>query len=100
MVYGIGALARSKAGHDKDELYVITCESREYVVLVDGNKRSLEKPKCKNKKHIQIIHDNEEPQRKRLIEEAGLTDEAVRRFIKHATREKVRREAVCQKQTL
>lgn len=82
MRYGIGALVRSKAGHDKDELFVIIEESREYVSLVDGNKRTLERPKCKNKKHIQIIHDEDELQRKKLIEETGLTDETLRRFIR------------------
>lgn len=82
MRYGIGALAKSMAGHDKDDLFVIIEESREYVTLVDGNKRTLENPKCKNKKHVQIIHDEDEPQRKKLIEETGLTDEALRRFIR------------------
>lgn len=87
MIYGIGALAKSKAGRDKDHLFVIIEESSEYVTLVDGNMRTLEKPKCKNKKHIQIIHDEEEPRRKKLIEETGLTDEVVRRLIRLYTRE-------------
>lgn len=87
MVYGIGALAKSKAGHDKDELFIIIGESGEYVTLADGDKKTLEKPKCKNKKHVQIIHDKDEPQRKKLIEETRLTDEAVRSFIRCYTRE-------------
>lgn len=87
MTYGIGALAKSKAGHDEDGLFIIIEESTEYVTLVDGNCRKLEKPKRKNKKHIQIIHDKEEPQRRKLIEETGLTDEAVRYLVKCYKRE-------------
>ncbi len=50
-----GMLARSKAGHDKKKIYVIFREDDEYVYLVDGKIRTTDKPKKKNKKHIQII---------------------------------------------
>ena len=82
MRYGVGALARSLAGHDKDQFFIILEESEEYVSLMDGKYRTRQKPKCKNKKHIQVIHDNDEPQRRKLIEENKLTDEAVKSFIK------------------
>lgn len=51
----VGLLASSKAGHDKNTVYVIIKEEPEYIYLVDGKSRTLEKPKKKNKKHIQII---------------------------------------------
>ena len=47
-----GMLARSLAGHDRDRLYVIIREEAEYVWLVDGILRPLEKPKKKKKKHL------------------------------------------------
>lgn len=50
-----GMLARSKAGHDKKNIYVILREDDAYVYLVDGKIRTVDKPKKKNKKHIQII---------------------------------------------
>lgn len=50
-----GKLARSKAGHDKKNIYVILREDDAYVYLVDGKIRTVDKPKKKNKKHIQII---------------------------------------------
>lgn len=95
MRQGTGALARSLAGHDQENLFIIIEESGEYVSLVDGKIRTLAKPKRKNKKHIQMIHDKDEPQRRKLIEEARLTDEAVRRFIAASRKEEVK----CQKQT-
>ena len=51
----IGFLASSKAGHDKDKIYVIIREDREYVWLADGKIKTVDKPKKKRKKHIQVI---------------------------------------------
>ena len=53
----IGDLARSKAGHDKERVYVIINEENEYVYLADGVIRTLDNPKRKKKKHIQIIQN-------------------------------------------
>lgn len=50
-----GMLAVSRAGHDKADLYVIIEEEDEYVYLADGGNRTVDRPKKKNKKHIQII---------------------------------------------
>ena len=57
-----GFLASSKAGHDKDKIYVIIKEDSEYVWLADGKLRTVNNPKKKRKKHIQPIKyfNNEE----------------------------------------
>ena len=39
--------AKSKAGHDKNQLYFILKEEEEFVYLVNGTTRPLEKPKKK-----------------------------------------------------
>ena len=54
----IGELETSKAGHDKDRLYMIVGEEGECVYLCDGRLRGVEHPKKKKKKHIQIIHSS------------------------------------------
>ena len=54
----IGELATSKAGHDKDRLYMIVGEEEEWVYMCDGRMRGVEHPKKKKKKHIQIIHSS------------------------------------------
>ena len=54
----IGELATSKAGHDKDRLYMIVGEEGECVYLCDVRLRGVEHPKKKKKKHIQIIHSS------------------------------------------
>lgn len=51
----IGMFAISKAGHDKDQMYIIVKEEGDFFYLVDGKIRGIEKPKKKRKKHLQIV---------------------------------------------
>ena len=55
----IGMFAISKAGRDKNQIYIILEEKDEYVFLVDGNLKPLAHPKKKSKKHIQMIQKYE-----------------------------------------
>ena len=55
MLFEPGMLVRSKAGHDKNCIYVIIRVNDEYVYLSDGQRRSSERLKKKNKKHLQVI---------------------------------------------
>ena len=50
-----GMLAKSLAGHDEGQIYVIVAADQKYVYLADGKIRLIEKPKKKKKKHIQLI---------------------------------------------
>ena len=70
-----GLLASSKAGHDKDKIYVIIREEKEYVWLADGKFKTCAEPKKKRKKHIQVIKcfDNEEMKSK-LLENKEVSD--------------------------
>ena len=43
-----GTIVKSLAGHDKEEVFFILREEGEYVYLVDGKYRTLDKPKKKN----------------------------------------------------
>ena len=56
----LGEFATSKAGHDKDRLYMIVGEEEEWVYLCDGRLRGVEHPKKKKKKQIQLIHTSAE----------------------------------------
>lgn len=55
--YESGMLARSRAGHDAGRIYVIMDVDDAYVYLVDGKGRTLDRPKKKKKRHVQIILD-------------------------------------------
>lgn len=51
----IGMLAKSKAGHDKDKVYIIIDIQGEYVYLADGRLKTICNPKKKKLKHVQLI---------------------------------------------
>lgn len=72
--YEIGMLAKSKAGHDKDHVYVILQTDETYVYLADGSNRKLENPKKKKKKHVQPIFEKHDL--------SGLDDVAIKRILK------------------
>ena len=75
----IGKFATSKAGHDKTKLYIIIKEDAEYVYLVDGELKPIEKPKKKSKKHIQIIKKIADEQ---MFVNSASVNETIKRTIK------------------
>ena len=46
-----GMLAKSLAGHDKDKVYVIVGLDEQFTYLADGERKTLQSPKKKKKKH-------------------------------------------------
>lgn len=50
-----GMLVKSKAGRDKNHIYVVISVEREYVYVADGEVRPLRRMKRKNGKHLQPI---------------------------------------------
>ena len=72
--------ARSKSGHDKNQIYLIKEKDEKFVYLVNGTTRTLDMPKKKNAKHIQIIKNL--PIEVKEILEDNLSDLTVKRAIK------------------
>ncbi|MDR3263337.1 MAG: KOW domain-containing RNA-binding protein [Clostridiales bacterium] len=50
----IGSVVYSKAGRDSERYYIVTglSEKPDYVYIIDGELRRLEKPKLKKIKHL------------------------------------------------
>ena len=48
-------LAKSKAGHDKNHIYLVMKRQDDIVYLVNGKTRTCDNPKKKKEKHIQPI---------------------------------------------
>ncbi|MBQ5475799.1 MAG: KOW domain-containing RNA-binding protein [Lachnospiraceae bacterium] len=86
IMYREGELAKSKSGHDKDKIYVIVREEREYVYLVDGKYRTIDKPKRKNKKHIQMIHNGDSVVGEKIRNHKLVDDVEIRAEIKKASK--------------
>lgn len=55
-LYSIGNLAKSIAGHDKNQIFMILREDERDVYLADGLRRGIENPKRKNKRHVQPVY--------------------------------------------
>lgn len=72
--------AKSTAGHDKNQIYFILKEEEEFVYLVNGTTKPLDKEKKKRRKHIQIIKNL--PKEITEVIESGVTNESVKRAIK------------------
>lgn len=55
MEFRRGMLVKSKAGRDKNCIYVVGDVKNEYVYLTDGASKPLCRMKKKNRKHLQPI---------------------------------------------
>lgn len=77
----VGYIAYSLAGHDKSRLYFIIEESDTWVWLADGKRRTLENPKRKNIKHMQIIKNVDDATKQSIIDKTA-TNETIKRAIK------------------
>ena len=69
-----GMLAKSKAGHDKDKVYVICDVDDTYVYLVDGIIRKIVNPKRKKLRHVQLICEQHDV--------SGMDDVGIKRILK------------------
>ncbi len=80
--YEVGEIVISKAGHDKGEHFVIVKSDSEYVYLVDGVFRTVDRPKKKNKKHVQLVHFKDNNFIKKYANDEKITNEEIKKVIK------------------
>jgi ribosomal protein L14E/L6E/L27E len=79
----IGRVAVSKAGRDKDRAFVITAVlDAEYVWIVDGGLRKLERPKKKKRKHLSIQPAQLEQIRLKILEGKQVFDAEIRNSLR------------------
>lgn len=85
MEYGlIGRFAVSKAGHDKDFMYVIVQNDDSYVYLSDGRYHPLDKTKKKAYKHVAICGESvENGLQQRIINKERVFDYEIKYAIKN-----------------
>ncbi len=78
----IGQFVKSKAGRDKDRIFIITDIIDEvYVIVADGDLRKVEKPKKKKIKHLSKYNLISEEIDKRKKEDKKITNLVLRREI-------------------
>lgn len=55
MEIGVGSVVCAKAGHDLGGLFLVVGIEGEYVLLADGKRRRVQKPKRKKQKHVAVV---------------------------------------------
>ena len=79
----IGQFVISKAGHDKDEVYIIIEENDKQLLLSDGEYKKTGNPKRKNRKHVSFTTEYLKPEQ---TEKLKLLDEEANLLIKRESR--------------
>ena len=82
MEYQIGQVVYSKSGHDKGDVQMIIRVEGEYLLLADGKRRKLEKPKRKKKMHVQPTFYVEKDVAAKLQTGAYLLDADIKKALK------------------
>ena len=75
-----GTIVFSKKGRDKGKAMVVLSSESEYLYLVDGKLRTLDKPKKKKVKHVQPTNTQAEMQ---TTEGRALQDADIRKQLKN-----------------
>ncbi|MCI8342485.1 MAG: RNA-binding protein [Firmicutes bacterium] len=83
MEYTQGQVVYSKSGRDKTLPFVVLSIDKEYLILADGKKRTLEHPKRKKNKHVQKTNYICEEIRDRLINNGYLLNSDIRKALKN-----------------
>lgn len=79
----IGKMVFSKAGRDEDKPYIIVDQlNEEYVLLANGDTKTLEMPKKKKLKHLVLTNKVDEHVKECILSKDNTTDLKLKRFLK------------------
>ena len=79
----IGKLVLSKAGRDRNHLYVVIAKlNEEYVLLSNGSTKNVDKPKKKKVKHLTFYDIINDEVKEAIINKDKSTDLKIKRFLK------------------
>lgn len=80
----IGCFAISRAGHDKDKIYVILSLDGDRVMVSDGRLKTVDTPKKKSLKHLQLTNRTvNDTLLAKLRSGQPVTNEEIKYEIKH-----------------
>ncbi len=79
----IGRFAVSDAGHDEGTVYLVVGQEEKCLLLCDGKYKTLEKPKKKSRKHVQVTEAvATEPMLSKLLNNEKIFDHEIKYAIK------------------
>lgn len=78
----LGQFVKSKAGRDKDRIFIIIeIVDEVYVKIVDGDLRRIENPKLKKIRHLAKMNEVSDDIQQKLSNNRKVTNQMVRREI-------------------
>lgn len=80
-MYSKGQVVYSKSGRDKRRPFIVVDFDEQYLYLVDGDLRKLEKPKKKKFMHVQIVNVVVDDIKQKLDENEYLNDADFRKAL-------------------
>ncbi|MDI3477094.1 MAG: hypothetical protein PWQ59_619 [Thermoanaerobacterium sp.] len=79
----IGRIVKSKAGRDKDRIFIIVGVADEkHVLIADGDLRKIEKPKKKKLIHLQKYNEVDETIREKILKGETVTNAEIKNALK------------------
>lgn len=79
----IGKVVLSKAGRDKNHLYIVIEElDTDYVLLANGETKTINKPKKKKLKHLEFLDEVDEEIKSALANGERDTDLIIKKLLK------------------
>lgn len=78
----VGDVVISIFGHDTGEWYIVKCANEHFVYLIDGNTKTVSKPKKKKKKHIYKTEYNAKDVAEKLTNESYIQNAEIRKALK------------------
>lgn len=78
----VGRVVLGKAGRDKGRIFVVIEQiDEDYVLIVNGTNRSMEKPKKKKMKHLEAKPELLEDVREKILEGQRVFDAQIRKRL-------------------
>ena len=71
----------STAGHDRGELFYVASTDEQFLYLVNGKDRTLDKPKRKKRRHVQLVLRSETRVAGKLISGDKVLNSELRRDL-------------------
>ncbi len=78
MEIGVGSVVCAAAGHEKGGLFLVMDTDGDFVLIADGKRRKVQKPKRKKKKHVIPI---ELPPEENLLAGGTITNTQARKAL-------------------
>ena len=78
----IGDVVISIFGHDTGEWYIVKCSDEQFVYLIDGKTKTVEKPKKKKIKHVFKTEYNTNEIADKLISGSYIQNAEIRKALK------------------